>query len=64
MKTAILLAFAVILLSGCSDFIGTEVKQEARASKPSPADVSTKRNYDDNIVKGDTSKAAPIEPAK
>ncbi len=64
MKTAILLAFAIISLSGCSDFIGTEVKQEARASKPSPADVSTKHNYDEVIVKGDTSKAAPTEPDK
>jgi len=63
-KTAILLAFAIISLSGCSDFIGTEVNQEARASKPSPADISTKHNYDEVIVKGDTSKAAPTEPAK
>ncbi len=64
MKTVLILVFAIFSISGCSDFIGTEVKQEARASKPSPADVSTKHNYDEVIVKGDTSKAAPTEPDK
>lgn len=65
MKTLTILALInIISVSGCSDFIGTDEKQEARSSQPSPADCDTKLIIDEEGTAGNTSKAVPILPSK
>lgn len=65
MKTLTILALITIFsVSGCSDFIGTDEKQEARSSQPSPSDYDTKLNIDEEGTVRNTSKAAPILPGK
>lgn len=65
MKTLTILAIITIFtISGCSDFIGSDDTQESRASKPSPADISTKIKYEDEVKQRDSSKSATTEPSK
>ncbi|MCC6864954.1 MAG: hypothetical protein IT280_02210 [Ignavibacteria bacterium] len=64
MKTLIALTLiSLFAASGCSDFIGTNDSQESRASRPKPADYSTKKDTDEIRSTRDTAKAAPTLPS-
>jgi len=65
MKTFISLALVVIFsVSGCTDFIAPGDREESRASRPSPADISTKTVNDETDEMRDSSKSAPSLPSK
>lgn len=64
MKTFISLALVVIFsVSGCTDFITSGDREESRASRPSPADISTKTKSDEPSIMRDSSKSAPSLPS-
>jgi len=65
MKTfMIVVLLAIVSVYGCADFIAPGDREESRASRPSPADISTKTKSDETGIMRDSSKSAPSLQSK